>query len=445
MKRIVFACFILALLCLGAGCSRQPEAVDTPTVAPTESVSAQFRSDALEKYVIVYGEENPDYYDLAYRLNDHIYEKYGVLLMTACDTRSAPAQYEILIGDTNRCDAQGRVMEYAVTVEDGQFRIHTGGSFSAEKAVDFLCEQVFTGQELILEPGQYYQTSLLTTAQPVTEGVTARIMTANLLADAFADGSYNKAHYRAEIFAGMLLSYTPDVVGLQEVDESWGQALDLYLEKLQKTHGIRYARLLATWEDKTNYTCLLYRADKFQPENSGISVFSWWENETFRHDYHMRNISWAEFSSLEDPAKSFIVANTHWSYRTEHADGNTYLTGADGSVQVNELRLQCKDETNDFLSQLQQQYPQTPIFLTGDFNTSLLFFTESGWTPQGFRIISQEAKACNAALSLVPTEGHFDHLFGAGDYQIGYYAFFNDANYHSLLTDHPFAYTDLTF
>lgn len=447
MKRLLLVLItILTVICFVAGCDQQTQPKDALPVN-TEEVTGpyQFKSSELANYTIVYAGDNPDYFDLAYRLSDQIYTKYGKILTTVRDTNSSPAKYEILLGDTNRSDHTNNVMEYSVTIEDGMFRINAGGSFSAEKAIDYLCEQLFNGHEFALDNGEYCQTSLLTKSQEITDDSSARIMTANILADAFADSSYRKAYYRAEIFAGMLVSYTPDVLGLQETDENWNAVLDTYLDKIQKTHGIAYARLLSTYEDKVNYTSLIYRCDKFKAENSDVNVFSWWTNETFHHGYHMRNISWAQFSSLENPDKTFIVANTHWSYRTEHDGGNTYLAGSSTPIATNELRQQCKDETNTFMTTLRQANPETPIFLTGDFNTSLPFFTDSGWTPASFRVISEEALKAGKALSLVPTSGHFDHIFGTGNYTIQLYGFFNDANEHSLLTDHPFVYVDLTF
>ena len=452
MKRLSFVLFMLsAALFLGAltGCSNQsPAGSNEPTQPPAETNPTgpyQFRSGELQNYVIVYDQKNPEYAQLANRLADHILNKYDQFLTTATHDSTPTAEYEILLGDTNRYTDQSRIMEYAVTVADGKFRIHAGGAFSAEKAITFLCDQLFTGKEFALQEGTYYQTSFLNKTQSVTENATGRIMSANILADAFSDNSYKKAPYRAEIFAGMLISYTPDVLGLQESDAGWDQVLESYLKKIEKVYGIKYARHLATYENKINYTSLLYRADKYKVETDGIYVFNWWSEETFLHNYHMRNISWAKFSPLHNPEEVFIVANTHWSYRTEHADGNTYLAGSQKPIAVNELRTQCKEETDAFLASLRQTYPETPVILTGDFNTSLSFFTDSGWTPQNFRIISQEAKNGGTAISLVPSAGHFDHLFGAGTYTIHLYGFFQDVNEHSLLTDHPFVYADFSF
>ena len=427
---------LLTVLCFAAGCGQKTPSDESGAVS---TGPYQFRSDELANYVIVYSDENPDYFDLAYKLNEQIYTKYGKILNVIRSSNATPSQYEILLGDT------GRVMEYSVTVQDGKFRIHVGGSFSAEKAIDFLCQQVFNGQEFVLDSGEYYQTSFLTASQEMTEDATARIMSANILADAFADSSYKEAHYRAEIFAGMLVSYTPDVLGIQEADENWNDVLDMYLEKIQKSHGITYERLLASYENKVNYSSLLYRSDKFKAETSDLSVFSWWTNKAFNHNYHMRNVSWARFSALDAPEKTFLVANTHWSYRTEHANGQTCLFGSNTPIAVNELRTQCKDETNEILSTLRQENPGVPIFLTGDFNTSLPFFTDSGWTPAAFRLISEEALNSGTSISLVPSSGHFDHLFGTGNYTIKHFAFFNNTNQHSLLTDHPFVYADLAF
>ena len=427
---------VLTVLCFAAGCGQKTPSDESGAVS---TGPYQFRSDELANYVIVYSDENPDYFDLAYRLNEQIYTKYGKILNVIRSSNATPSQYEILLGDT------GRVMEYSVTVQDGKFRIHVGGSFSAEKAIDFLCQQVFNGQEFVLDSGEYYQTSFLTASQEMTEDATARIMSANILADAFADSSYKEAHYRAEIFAGMLVSYTPDVLGIQEADENWNNVLDMYLQKIQKSHGITYERLLASYENKVNYSSLLYRSDKFKAETSDLSVFSWWTNKAFNHNYHMRNVSWARFSALDAPEKTFLVANTHWSYRTEHANGQTCLFGSNTPIAVNELRTQCKDETNRILSTLRQENPGVPIFLTGDFNTSLPFFTDSGWTPAAFRLISEEALNSGTSISLVPSSGHFDHLFGTGNYTIKHFAFFNNTNQHILLTDHPFVYADLAF
>lgn len=449
MKKLFWAFLIvIALVCTAtlASCDTDESPSEPTGTAGGGGADAEysFSSSELEKYVIVYG-GGTNHYRLALNLQQHIYSKYGKRLSVSRDVISDPAEYEILLGDTNRRASQGRIMEFSLEIDEGSCIINAGGAFSVEEAVKYLCEEIFDGREFALGAGEYCKKSFLEKSSQITEDSTVRVMSANLLADSFSDSSYKSAEYRAEIFAGMLISYTPDVLGLQETDAAWGDALDEYLIKLQENYGITYSRLLATYNDKVNYTSLLYRSDKLKVDESGLRDFSWWKDEAFNHSYHMRNISWAQFSTLDDTGKSFIVANTHWSYRTEHANGNTYLSGKDRPIGENELRIQCKDETNEFLSELRQSHSQMPIFLTGDFNTSLPFFTSSGWTPSDFRVISEEAKDNRTALSTVPESNHFDHIFGAGEYSVKLYEFFRDTNCHGLLTDHPFVYADVDF
>lgn len=439
MKRSPVSLFMILLvicLCLFTGCD---------DVAQTNTPEYLFTSSDLEKYTIIYPIDNFDYYDFAIQLADQILENYGLVLNVLPDAISPVSQYEILFGNTNRELHQDRIMEYSVTVSDGKVQINVGGSFSAEKAVAYLCRTVFNGQEFSLSSGTHAQKILMTQRCPVTEGAGARIMTANILADAFADSSYKNANYRAEIFAGMLIAYTPDILGLQESDESWDDVLDSYLVTIRDSYGIAYTRLLSSYEGKTNYTSLLYRSDKFNVDDSGLTAFSWWVDPLFNHSYHMRNITWAKFSSLENPSEEFVVANTHWSYRTEHANGTTYLAEASSPIATNELRNQCRQETYAILESLRQEYAEIPLLLVGDFNTSLSFFTQSGWTPPSFSIISEEAKNNGTALVSVPDSGHYDHLFGTGNYTIGRYEYVKNVNSSELLTDHPFAYADLFF
>ena len=406
----------------------------------------QFRSSDLSKYVIVYDNSNSDYQQYANQLKNKISEKYGVSLRVVSDKSSSKASHEILLGDTNRYSYQGRVMEYSVTVEKGVFRINVGGSCSAENAINYLCEKVFNGQKLELGTGVHYRTSLLTSSRALASGTTARVMTANVLADAFSDDStYKNANYRVEIFAGMLVSYTPDVVGMQEVDKNWNNVLDSYLTKIANTHGIKYSRCWHIHEGKINYTSMVYRSDKLTFEASGIEVFSWWKDLGANYNYHMRNINWVQFVSLTDTSKKFVVANTHWSYRTEHADGKTYLTGASKPIATDELRQQCMNETKTVMAELKTKYPNMPIFLVGDTNARLTFFTQSGWKPASFNVISEQAKNNGTALSTVPTKDFFDHIFGTGTYTIKTYEFFNNVNEHKKLSDHSFAYADLAF
>ena len=55
---------LLTVLCFAAGCGQKTPSDESGAVS---TGPYQFRSDELANYVIVYSDENPDYFDLAYR------------------------------------------------------------------------------------------------------------------------------------------------------------------------------------------------------------------------------------------------------------------------------------------------------------------------------------------------------------------------------------------
>ena len=405
----------------------------------------QFKSSDLAKYKIIYDADEEGLFSFANQLQSTIFSKYGVNISVSNDENTEISDYEILIGDTNRFATTGNIMKYSLTVAQNKVKINVGGVFSASKAIDYLTTNLFTGVPFELNVGEYFTTSLISTVQSITSGTTARIMSANMLADAFDGGSYKDAEYRAEIFAGVLVAYKPDVIGTQETDDAWNSVLDRYLNKVKEEYGLEYSRYFATYQNKINYTSLMYRSDKFTVTASGVKVFSWWVDPNFNHSYHMRNVSWAQFSSIDNASKKFIVANTHWSYRTEHDGGNKYLTGSSKPIATNELRTQCKDETNALLSTLKSTYDNMPIFLTGDFNTSLPYFTNYGWLNSSYSVVSAQAKSQGTSVKDVPTSGHFDHIMGTGSYTVKRFDFFTNVNFKELVSDHPFVYADLAF
>ena len=150
MKKLLF--FLLSILILGGitGCNH----TDAPQVTQETAGANGFQSVDLEKYSIVYGENNPEYAELANQLADHVLDKYDIFLTTACDTDTSPAQYEILLGDTNRSDRKGRIMEYSVTVDDGKLHLLAGGAFSAEQGIRYLCENLFNVESFCVENGE---------------------------------------------------------------------------------------------------------------------------------------------------------------------------------------------------------------------------------------------------------------------------------------------------
>ncbi len=229
---------------------------------------------------------------------------------------------------------------------------------------------------------------------------------------------------------------------MQETDADWDAVLDEYLAKVNNQTGYQYERYLSRHQNKVNYTSFVYRADKYTVGNSGVTVFTWFTDAKFGHTYHMRNVGWGHLTLKSNTSKKFIVANTHWSYRTEHS-GDTLSNGT--KIYDDDLRTQCKNETNTLLSTLKNNYSSIPIFVTGDFNTSLTYFTNYAWLNSSYKVVGEQAKTAGTCITTVPTSGHYDHIFGTGSYTIKRFEFFSSINKKDLLSDHPFVYADLAF
>ena len=156
----------------------------------------------------------------------------------------------------------------------------------------------------------------------------------------------------------------------------------------------------------------------------------------------MRNVGWIQFSLKTNTSKKFVVANTHWSYRTEHA-GNKFSDGT--AINNDTLRTQCKNETNQLLATLKSRFSSSPIFVTGDFNTSLSVLEGSRWVASGYSLLNRQAETAGVCVTTVPTSGHFDHIWGTGNYSINRFEFFSNVNKKDLVSDHPFVYADVVF
>ena len=113
-------------------------------------------------------------------------------------------------------------MQYRIFVSGASLQIACGGAFSSRKGVEQFAEEFLSGRlgEVLSEGSHGALASVLapTVIAPV-EGTTVRIMTLNIMPERLGIQKYPNVlsvDERAEIFAGMLLCYTPDVIGLQE-------------------------------------------------------------------------------------------------------------------------------------------------------------------------------------------------------------------------------------
>lgn len=317
-----------------------------------------FSKENIREYVIVYAADWPNARNMAKRLQEIIDAKAGVALNVYSDKEISERAFEILIGETNRptsarCyEGTSRIMEYEYVVEGNKLQLAIGGSYSGEKCIAEFSKLM--SNDGTMTSGSYYKKDMATVHQSLTSGSDVRIMSANVLAYRWGEASYSNVlptAQRAEIFAGVLLNYTPDAVGAQELDDPWKQVLPWYLERMATKDNVEYSyeHSTASVENKTmiNFSAILYRSDLYNIEETGCRVYSIWEKTP---NYFQRVASYVKLTSKTDSTKQFALVNTHWA----HEDHET----------VNA----CAVEQAALVNELKAKYPGVSVFCTGDYN-----------------------------------------------------------------------------
>jgi endonuclease/exonuclease/phosphatase family metal-dependent hydrolase len=152
----------------------------------------------------------------------------------------------------------------------------------------------------------------------------------------------------------------------------------------------------------------------------------------------MRGVSWMRLTSKTNTSKKFVLANTHWSYGAEY--NGTKLTNGT-TVTQHYCKGLCKDETASKISSLKSANSGMPVFLTGDFNTSASWFGTGGT----YASFSNTCSLLSSKINATPANGTYDHIFGTGTFTVKAFKYLKEINQMNLLSDHPFAYSDVAF
>ncbi len=404
----------------------------------------------IEDYVIVYESSRSGYKEAAEYLQSCILQYGKVNIPVYKDTDRTAGEAEFLVGKTNRTLSKNcykdfvDLLSYRVVIEGGLVQLVSGGPFSARGGAGDMAFKMLAGGSKMGD-GTYYETDMKVRAFSLTAGADVRIMTSNVLANMFVtptSGDYiPSVPLRAEIAAALLVTYKPDVVGLQEVDAPWSAAIGEYAEILKTEYGLEYGVLHDRYQNKQNLTCIIYRADKYAVEDSGVEVSSFW---TSGYTYHMRNITWAIFRNKTD-SKRFMVANNHWAH-----ESNEWR-----EISSNQL---AKFVNNNSFS--------GPIFCTGDFNakpqvldTDLtddgeLYYpafqnfmdqTEARWLKDEAKangVLANEIGGCGLVGSVRGKGNYIDHIFGVGSFTLLRYETVVGTSAH-WMSDHSPQFADI--
>ena len=408
-----------------------------------DPLATAFDMNDIDKYTIIYSPEMPDYYNTAVSIKNHIASVTGVSLKIRKDYEAIESPYEIIVGNTNRYISQKNyknnacLMEYRIVVDKGCLQVVCGGLYSANAVLPQLFDSLLTKGSAVINNGIPLSGNMAQEKVPLSEGTDVRVMTANILAQSSTSLSegFPPSIERAEIFAKILLDYSPDFVGVQEADANYARAMSHYFEVIKKTYGIEYSSTKTDIDGTPIANYILYRSDKYTLKSQKAELPSYAVTST-SNLYHSV-LSSAMFVSKSDPSIEIGMLSAHWHWEQESAVVGTPKQKVDADQMAAEY------------NRLQKAHPNAKIFCTGDFNSHRFknkYFNE-------FLAAINGAVASTIAKNngvLTPSFQHYtpkqyiDHIISTtGTFDVLKHAGTN--NHSNKLTDHQPVYADIKF
>lgn len=396
-----------------------------------------FHFKDLSKYTIVYDPTSPDYQRAALQFRNNLTLATGVELKTATDMEKLSSPYEILIGETNRAlshqsyDAYPRLMEYKRVVSKGQLQFVCGGAYSGRLCGEDLIEVMHNEPDGSLEEKEYDYVDLTTDVRNHTEGTDIRIMSANVLVE------YGRKEYpsieRAEILAKILVDYTPDLIGAQEMTSNYHQPMQRYFEIIKEHYGIEYSMILHDFNGSFVHSPILYRSDKFRVDYQRFTPPLYQPNPI--NGQFESGISCAKFTSIEDPTFEIVLLSSHWHWEKEEVVVGTPKQ-SDEALEMTRIVLEMRE-----------QYPNAHVFCTGDFNSHRFnrqYFNQFVTAING-EIASDIARKNGVLEPSFLHQGQLiDHIISKkGTFDVLLHA--PTKNHTEVLTDHEPIFADIKF
>lgn len=377
------------------------------------------------------------------QLVDEIGRYIGVYLPVKVDA-NATGSNEIVFGKTSLPISQELYEnlgenEYAIKSVNSCIYI-ASSHYSIDKAMRDALHMLYFG-----DIAETINIKIDSTADPTkrvekSNDTDLRVMTANIICPADPDGVIEIAtpygitwEERVALACREIMLYLPDFVGMQEIQTGWCNSIyALMMPEILSHVSSEYDFVMY---DQIPQDCIvdywnpiLYRKNVWQIEDKDVLYPDDFDTE-------MHRWQWALFSKIEDPTQKCIVINLHYPTR-----GNLPVQWA--AVEI----------VNAKILELKELYPDVPIVLTGDCNTTL--YTESY-----YKMIANTDLHCGSTLTtdcndLGDVTGNdttyggddmLDHILVSSDLLdvIAYRAIKDD--YMVMVSDHFLIFTDLSY
>ncbi len=304
--------------------------------------------EQLGEYQIVYPTGNSSMMNAAKDLASE-FEAYCGVTIKCVNDRTAATDKEILIGMTSReesapiKDTVG--LDYIIKAVGHKIVIGARSETATGIALDTFVSDFLSGvYSNTFRISSNYDASASGTIvlkdsydPTLTEGADLRIMSFNILAELWDDKAKETMPGRDKHTVALILSYMPDVVGLQETTALWYSLLEPQLDGIYKFASYTVPN------GKTNYSTLMYNIHTTELIECKTTLY------TVRNSDNMRHLTWARFRRKSDGAE-YIVSCTHWDI-------------------THEKRLVQWEENANLINELYAKY-KLPIFATGDYNSN---------------------------------------------------------------------------
>ncbi len=378
----------------------------------------------LNDYKIVY---SANYATLAKTIANCVRIYSGIKLEIVTD--DAPvSEKEIIIGNTKR--EESKVLDdvdisfYEIRAVGKKLVIRTGlDDYSSKVCEPLLNTYLYTSPSLNFPAEtaeskfRYYPAE----AAELTEGADVRVMSFNILNQAWMTTN-PETESRVAGVMGCIDHYSPDVVGLQEVDsDNWYKYFDQYLSDEYVFVNDDYKGI-----PHMNYTVLAYNKNKVNYIEGDLLVFS-----SGTRTLRLVNIGVFEHKVT---GKRFIVTSTHIS------------VGSESEKMVHSIEFSKK------INEVVEKY-NLPILCTGDYNgrENTAHFREiiSRTSLLSTKVMAETKGLMydtHHGMNKMPnfSETSIDHILYKGNVTIKYYTCPADS-YVVHSSDHTPLFTDFKF
>lgn len=302
----------------------------------------------LNQYQIVYPQNATVHEKLfAKLLQYYLHSNYGYDLDIVKDSEEA-AEYEILIGNTNRTTLQPESTYFAVLVQNNNLQLNATNMQSYEALYDYITKELLpSGEEqchiipdsftynashtLSLEAGTFLSTESFGNVRCMFYNVYGWTAQCGPVAE------------RQKLQIELIKTYMPDVLACMEYSTYYHSAFTYMLRQNGYTE-------VEIEETTANYTPLFYNKKRVKVIDSGYQLY------TGANDVNSKSATWAVLELLEN-GKQFIAISTHLMYNQPGIDANA-------------ARVSNAKELISLIAELQNipEYKDLPLIVGGDLN-----------------------------------------------------------------------------